>query len=237
MRPRFEIVVGTANAAERRLVSVSTIRTLTGVPETGEGAVDDTTLTLLLDAALAQCATSCRLARYGAMPLTLAREAVRATWLLEHWRGWRHAWPSQLFLPWRAPITSIAVVEGEVELVENTDFRLLGSGVVERIGGCWQTSGSIVVDYIAGWVPTSDDPSYEYDTGESMPADIVSLLADQVRMSCDRRDIDLNLRSEDVPGVWSGSYNVAGGDAIDTSGLIRSLYDALSPYRAPPSFG
>lgn len=68
-----------------------------------------------------------------------------------------------------------------------------------------------------------------------MPADLVSLVADQVRMAYDRRDIDLNLRSEDVPGVWSGSYNVAGGDAVDTSGLLRPLYDALSPFRGPTS--
>lgn len=241
-RPRFEVVVA-ASVEDRRLVSVATVRELTGIPETGEGAINDATLIRLIDAELARCAGSCKLERYRALPLTLAQEAVRATWLRESWDypGWAGrpvvGWgqPSQLLLPWRAPITSIEITEGETELVEDTDFRLLEGGIVERIGACWPTSGTIVADYIAGWLPLAEDPSYQ-EEGEPMPADLVALFADQVRMACDRRDIDLNLRSEDVPGVWSGTFNVAGGDAVDTGGLLRPLYDALTPYRAPPSF-
>lgn len=237
-RPRFEVVVA-ASATERRLVTVDTIRSLTGL---SEAAASDTALGLLIDAALATCARSCKLAKDRATPLTLAQESVRATWLEDSW-DWS-LWPapyygqrepSTLLLPWRSPITSISIAEGETDLVENTDFRLLGAGVVERIGAWWPTSGPIVVDYVAGFVPLSDDVSYEYD-GETLPADIVALIADQVRMTHGRGSADLNLRSEDIPGVWSGSYNVAGGDAIDTSGLINTLYDALSDYRAPPSF-
>lgn len=238
-RPRFEVVVG-ATAAERRLVTAAIVRALADIPET----VTDATLNLMIDAALAQCARSCNMATYRASPPTLAQEAVRATWLADSWY-WPTGWvpycghgsqPSTILLPWRAPITDIEITEGGIELVENTDFRLLGAGVVERLNGCWPTSGNIVVDYTAGFVVLSDDPSYDYD-GEPLPADLVQLIADQVRMTNDAAGIDRNLRSEDIPGVWSGSYNVAGGDAIDTSGLMRPLYDALTPYRAPPSIG
>lgn len=239
-RPTFEVVTP-ADAEGRRLVSVNAIRGMTGLPATGDGAITDEDLGRLVDAALAQCARSCKLAPYRASAPTLAQEAVRAIWLPANvasyvsrpLMGWVTT-PSQLLLPWRAPITSIEVNEGEVELVEGTDFCLLQGGIVERIGGCWGTGGAIVVDYTAGWVAAADYPDPQ--EGEAMPADLVLLIADQVRMTADRRDIDLNLRSEDIPGVWSGSYNVAGGSAIDTGGLLMPLYDALEPYRAPPSF-
>lgn len=243
-RPLFEVITP-ASASERLLVSVATIRALTGLTESD---ASDATLTLLISSALAQCARSCNLATYRASPPTLAEEAVRATWQANSWylpSGWSSvsvpyygygSQPSTLLLPWRAPITAIEITEGETELVEDTDFRLLGAGVVERMNGCWPTAGTIVVDYVAGFVPLSDDPSYDYD-GETLPADLVQLIADQVRMANSRSAIDLNLRSEDIPGVWSGSYNVPGGSAIDTSGLMLPLYDALSPYRAPPSIG
>lgn len=242
-RPAFEVVVG-AEAVARRLVSVDAIRSITGIPETGTGAIDDAGLGRLIDGELARCARSCRLATYRAVPPTLAQESVRATWLATCWE-WPYGWvsyrsagrePSILLLPWRAPITDIEITEGETELVEDTDYRLLERGVVERINGFWPTSGSIVVDYVAGFVPLADDPSYQVD-GEPLPADIVQLLADQVRMANDRSRIDLNLRSEDIPGVWSGTFNVAGGSAIDTQGLMMPLYEALAQYRAPPSIG
>lgn len=237
-RPTFEVVTA-ADAAGRLLVSVETIRDLTGIAETGDGSMSDAALEALIRAALAQCAKSCKVATHRAAAPTLAQEAVRATWLpassYDALAGSRPAdRPSLLLLPWRAPIISIEVAEGETELVEGTDFRLLEGGLVERIGACWDASEAIVVDYTAGFAPKVDYP--EEQEGEPMPDDLVPLLADQVRMAADRRDIDLNLRSEDVAGVWSGTYNVAGGSAIDTSGLILPLYEALRPYRAPPAF-
>lgn len=237
-RPTFEIVEP-ATAESRRLVSVDTIRTLTGLPETGTGSITDEALGLLIDAELARMARSCRLATSRATAPTLALEEVRATWLpvttrVNDWVpsvNWSSE-PSQILLPWRAPIVSIDVSEGETELVEHTDFRLLDGGMLERVGARWGASGTIVVDYSAGWVPMVDYPDTQ--EGEPMPADLVALLGDQVRMAADRRDIDLNLRSEDVAGVWSGTYNVAGGSALAESGLLLPLHDALSPYRAPP---
>lgn len=241
-RATFSVVVGTT-VVDRRLIPLSMIRAFSGLTESDIG---DEALNLRVDAVLSLCARSCRLARAGSSPATLAREQVRAVWpdLSMFDRQWHRVYlpygrGSKLILPWRAPITAITISEGETELVQDTDFRYLGGGVVERIGstGClWPTTGAITVDYTAGFIKTPADPSYDEEEGDSLPPDVVDLIAQQVKMRVDAIDIDANLRSEDVPGIWSGSYNVAGGDAIDTSGLMRPLYDALSNYRAPPSF-
>lgn len=241
-RPTFSIVVGTT-LEDRRLIPVSTIRALTGL---SEAAIADEDLELKIDAVLAACARSCRLQKAGSAPQTLAREIVRASWpaVSVYDYSWHRTWlPNgrghQLILPWRAPITAVSVAEDAVDLVEGTDFRLLEGGVVERLNGTtwggWPV-GAIEVTYTAGFIKTPADPSYEETEGDPLPADIVSLIADQVRLSISQGKVDPILRSEDIPGVWSGSFNTPGGDAIDTSGLMRPLYDALSSYRAPPSF-
>lgn len=239
MRPRFEIVSGTSNATERRLVSAETFRLLTGVTE---DQVSDDALNLRIDGVMAQMANSCRLAVARAAPLTLAQESVRATWTppipsyYYRWNLWfLDAERTKLVLPWRVPITAIDITVDEESLEENTDYELLGAGVVQWLqpGTCWPWA-NIVVDYTAGFVPLAFDPTYQED-GETLPADIVTLVCDQVKISSDSTR-DLSVRSEDIPGVWSGSYNVPGGDAVDTSGLILPLYDALSRFRAPPVF-
>lgn len=241
MRPRFEIVTGTASAEERRLVSAETVRLLTGIPETGDGSVTDAVLNLHIDAVMAQIARSCRLAAARSAPLTLAQESVRATWTRpepryhDHWHYWfADINRTKLILPWRSPITDIDItVDGEA-LTENEDYELLGSGVVQWLdpGTSWPWA-DIIADYTAGFVPLAADPAYQED-GDTLPADVVVLIAEQVRYGSSRPD--MSLRSEDIPGVWSGSYNVPGGDAIDTSGLSLPLYDALAPFRGPPVF-
>lgn len=240
-RPTFSLVVGTT-AVERRLIPVSMVRALTGLTE---ASIGDEALNLKLDAVLASIARSCRLAKAGSAPPTLARETVLAAWpdVLTYDYTWHRTWPAgrghQIILPWRAPITSIEVTEGETELVEGTDFRLLAGGIVERIsGGVWYgwSRSTIDVTYTAGFIATPADPSYDEEEGDSLPADVVSLIADQVRLSISQGKVDPILRSEDIAGIWSGTFNTPGGDAIDTSGLSRPLYDALSDYRAPPSF-
>lgn len=235
-RPTFAVVTP-ADADARRFIDLDAIRSLSGIPSTGAGSLDDEALGLKLDAVLASCATSCRLAKFRGLPLTLAQEVVRATWVDASVAvGWgeallRYGRNSQLLLPWRAPITALTVTEGGTELVEDTDFRNLGAGVLERITGgvcCGWSFGAIVVDYTAGWLLDDEE--------NAVPADLVSLIADQVRLAQSQSTVNPILRSEDIPGVWSGTFNMPGGDAIDTSGLSRPLYDALSDYRAPPSF-
>lgn len=236
-RPTFAVIAG-ATVAERRLMSVQTVRGITGLTDSD---IADDALGVQIDATLASCARYCKLARDGASPSTFAQESVRATWLDASFcdSGWVHKWlpagrGKHLLLPWRTPITDITVTEGETELTQDTDYRLLGSGIVERIGGLWPSSG-VVVDYTAGWVATPDDDSAAVD-GESMPADLVVLIAEQIKMRVDARAIDANLRSEEVPGIWTGAYNVPGGDSINAYGMGRPLQMALDAYRAPPSF-
>lgn len=239
MRPRFELVSGTSTAEERRLVSADTVRLLTGLTEE---QVSDAVLDLRIDGVMAQIANSCRLAAARNAPLTLAQESVRATWtppVPSYYSRW-YLWfadeaRTQLILPWRAPITVIDVTVDDEGVEENVDYELLGSGVVRWMapGTCWPWA-NIVVDYTAGFVPLSADPAYQED-GQTLPADIVAMVADQVRFSSDTTR-DPSIRSEDIPGVWSGSYNIPGGDAIDTSGLMKPLYDALSPFRGPQVF-
>jgi hypothetical protein len=240
VRPRFEVVVGTASADERRLVSLATVRALTGLTE---ATVSNATLTLLIDTALAECARYCRLARAGSAPRTFAREIVRATWPADLYRSdyWRPPMvpchTPQIILPWRVPIVAITVTEGDRELVKNTDYQLQsGSAIVERLaGGYWPTTGPLVVDYTAGWVPEPADPSYD-DGEDPMPADLVAAIANQVKLTFIQGTNDPTLRSEDVPGIWSGTYNVPGGDTIADDGLLHSLRCALDPYKNPPAF-
>lgn len=236
-RPTFSVVVGTT-VSDRRLIPLSMIRAYSGLTEADVG---DEALNLRTDAVLAMCARSCKLARAGSSPATLARETVRASWPDLSTLGFRVGRGSKIFLPWRSPITSITVTEDDTELAAGVDYRDLGSGVIERIDSdaswrCWATTAAVTVDYVAGFIKTPADPSYDEEEGDSLPPDVVMLIAQQVKMGIDALDIDQNLRSEDVPGIWSGAYNVPGGDAIDVSGLSRPLYDALRNYRAPPSF-
>lgn len=230
-RPIFSIITGTESAEDRRIVSTDTVRALTGITVTD---VDDDTLNLRIDSALAAAARYCKLARAGAAPATFASEEVRAVWsdVSAFDFRWHNTWlpygRTSLLLPWRVPITAIEVTESETILVEGVDYRVSGAGVVKRMSSGWPF-GNITVDYTAGWIPDDDE--------NPVPADLVDLIAQQVRLSVVQVGQDPTLRSEAVPGLWSGTYAVAGGDSISTSGLSRSLESALDSYRAPPSIG
>ena len=54
---------------------------------------------------------------------------------------------------------------------------------------------------------------------------------EQVKMKYLATDRDPALRSENTPDVWSGSYAVAGGDSIGSSGLLPQVEAALAPYK------
>lgn len=229
--PLFEVVVPTSDAAERRLVTAAMVRTLIGSPE-----ADDAVLELLIDGVSAECARFCKLARAGAVPATFGRERVRATWQsldLSSYPGPCNRTP-RLVLPWRAPITEIEIAEDGVDLVQGTDFRLLGGGIVERLGSgnfAGWSGGVIVADYTVGWLLGVDASAYDGVT-EPVPADLAARVIDQVKMHYLGRTLNPALRSESTEGVGSASYNVVGGDAIGTSGLLKSLESALAPFRS-----
>ena len=213
--PLFEVVTPAANVAARRLTNAAKVQAALRL-----GAVDTTLLESIIDAVSGECVRFCSLARAVAGPVpTFGQEVVRATWL-----GTDVSRPSTLILPWRAPITTVgSVIENGATLVMNTDFRLLGSGMLERMADdalvCWST-GKIVVSFTAGWSLPTD-----------VPAELEGQVIEQVKMKYLATDRDPALRSENTPDVWSGSYAVAGGDSIGESGLLKSLEAALAPFK------
>lgn len=217
--PLFQVILPTSTPEERRLVSVEQARLIIGSPE-----ADDGLLAFYLDAVSAAAATFCNLARDGSLPVTFGRERFRATWA-----NWSCGHKARLMLPWRVPITSISIVEDGATLLD-ADFRHIGSGILERLvdGNTvdWW-AGNAVVEYEAGWLLAADASAYDGVT-DAPPADLVSLVIDQVRMQYKARKKDPNLRSEDIAGIGSWSFNVVGGDTIGPSGLLRSLETALT---------
>lgn len=213
--PLFEVVTPAANAAARRLTTAAKVQAALRL-----GAVDTTLIESIIDAVSGECVRFCNLARGAAGPVpTFGLEVVRATWL-----GTDVGRPSTLILPWRTPITTMgSVIENGATLVMNTDFRVLGSGMLERMAAdalaCWST-GKIVVSYTAGWSLPTD-----------VPAELEGQVIEQVKMKYLATDRDPALRSENTPDVWSGSYAVAGGDSIGESGLLKSLEAALAPFK------
>lgn len=213
--PLFEVVTPAVNAAARRLTTAAKVQAALRL-----GAVDTTLIEGIIDAVSGECVRFCNLARAVAGPVpTFGLEVVRVTWL-----GTDVGRPSTLILPWRTPITTVgSVIEDGTTLVMNTDFRLLGSGMLERMADdalvCWST-GKIVVSFTAGWSLPTD-----------VPAELEGQVIEQVKMKFLATDRDPALRSENTPDVWSGSYAVAGGDSIGESGLLKSLEAALAPFK------
>ena len=215
-RPLFEVTTPAATAAARRLTTAAKVRALVGSP-TG----DDTKIETLIDGVSAECAAFCGLARPANMasPPTFGQEVVKATWLQAcEPRG------TMLVLPWRVAVTPGQVVENGTNLTVNTDYRLLGGGMLERISGDapvrW-SSGRIVVPYTAGW-----------ELPDGVPPELERQVIEQVKMAYFGADEDPAVRSETVPGVYQASYAVAGGDSIGRSGLLVSLESALGPFKS-----
>ena len=213
--PLFEGVTPVANAAARRLTTATKVQAALRI-----GAVDTTLIESTIDAVSGECARFCNLARAvaGSVP-TFGLEVVRATWLATDMdRG------SVLILPWRTPIATVdSVVEDGTTLALNTDFRLVGGGMLERMTDDAPVSwspGKIVVSWTTGWSLPAE-----------VPAELEGQVIEQVKMKYLATDRDPALRSENTPDIWSGSYAVAGGDSIGESGLLKSLEAALSPFK------
>ena len=213
--PLFEVVTPVANAAARRLTTATKVQAALRL-----ASVDSTLIESIIDSVSGECVRFANLARSasGTVP-TFGQEVLRATWL-----GTDMNRSSILMLPWRAPITAVgSVIENGATLVMNTDFRLLGSGMLERMAAdalvCWST-GKIVVSWTAGWSLPTD-----------VPSELEGQIIEQVKMKYLATDRDPALRSENTPDVWSGSYGVAGGDSIGESGLLKSLEAALAPFK------
>ncbi len=214
--PHIEVTLAIDAAADRRLTTAEAVRTLIDSP-----TADDEKLNTIIDGVTADCVTYCGLARaIGGTPATFGFEEFRVTWrITSRSRG------SRLQLPWRTPVTAVmSVIENDAELVEGTDFQLLGDGVIERLSGdrpiCWSTY-KIVVEFAAGW-----------ELPDGPPADLVAKVTDQVKMLYLSRSNNPALRSDSTDGVGAESFYDNGGGTIGESGLLRSLESALTPFRS-----
>jgi hypothetical protein len=217
-KPLFEVVTPAANAAARRLTTAARVRAALRVTTTA----DDMLIESIIDRASATAAGFCRLARdqLGAVP-TFGAETLRATWYAATGSAYRG---SRLVLPWRVPVTAVSsVVEAGTTLAANTDYRLLGGFLLQRLSDdtpCAWSTGKIVVVYAAGWA-----------LPDGVPAEIEGPLIEQAKLAYLGTDRDPGVRSEMVPDVHQVQFNVAGGDAIGRSGLLVALEDALAPFK------
>lgn len=124
----------------------------------------------------------------------------------------------------RWPVDEILeVIEAGAALTPD-DWELdTTTGQLWRLSGgepyCWATSGATTVSYIGGYILPDD-----------LPADIQRAAIDQVKTQYLGGTRDPAVRSFDVPGVYSASFSVAGGDSY-SGGLMTQVEAALRPYR------
>lgn len=214
-RPRLEITSSALTGAGLRLTTAAQVN----VAMRQGATVDQALIEAKIDQISAMCAAWCNLARGidGRAP-TFGSETLRATWL-----NAPCARDGLLLLPWRAPIVSItSVVENGITLAA-TDYQLLEGGVLRRLSGDDEIEWSplkIVVVYVAGWSLPS-----------GVPPELEGQVIEQVKLGYLGTDRDPSLRSESSPDLYQASYGVIGGDSIGESGLLRSLEQALAPFR------
>lgn len=220
VRPKFEVIIPTSTAAERRLVTAERVREMIGTTE-----ADDPVVERVIDSVSAACARHCKLARSGTIPPTFGREYLRATFTAPlSARGWCH----DLLLPWRVPIQTVTVMVDGSE-VDPATYDLRDGATLHWPGTGWPFGSEIVVDYVAGWVLADEASAYDGDM-DLPPDDLAMAVIDQVKMQFLNRKSDPALRSEAIPDVWSGAYNVAGGDSINKEGLLAPLESALADF-------
>lgn len=219
--PIFEVTSAAANAAARRLTTAAKVQAVLF----GGATTDTALLEAMIDRVSARAARHCNVAcdATGTLP-TFGRETCRATWLADRCRQ-----ACELVLPWRVPVTSISSVVEDGVTLPATDYRLRGGAILERLSDDvpvpWSRA-KIVVTYVAGW---------QLETADQVPADLEAAIIDQVRTMYQTRARDLTLRSEQVPDVYSATYNVPGGDSIGSDGLLVHVEAALADYRALPT--
>jgi hypothetical protein len=216
--PIFEVTSAAADAAARRLTTAAKVQAVLF----GGTATDTALLETMIDRVSARAARHCNLAKDAiGTPPTFGRETCRATWSADHCGR-----EIELFLPWRVPIASFTSVVEEGVTLSAAGYRLRGGAILERMDGDapvpW-SSGKIVVTYVTGWQLENED---------QVPPDLEAAVIDQVKVMYQTRMRDLTLRSEQVPDVYAATYSVAGGDSIDSSGLLVHVEVALADYRA-----
>ncbi|MCW5705250.1 MAG: hypothetical protein KIT82_22050 [Bradyrhizobium sp.] len=213
-QPSLEVVTPAAAGDARRLTTPEKVKSALRMTDTANDAL----ITSIIDGVSADCARETRLARAGATDPTFGRETLRATW---RFSGGASSY-KLLVLPWRTPVVSVESVSVAGEVLDQNDFQVIAGGMIQRLShgftiGWWRAA--TVVEFVAGW-----------DLPTGVPAGLEMRVIDQVKMQYLQTTRDPSIRSENVPDVYEASYGVIGGDSIGTSGLLKSLEEALAPY-------
>lgn len=125
----------------------------------------------------------------------------------------------------RFPVAEIlGVIEDGTELTPD-DWELDdATGQLWRLSAgdrsCWSGSGTTTVSYIGG-----------YELPDDLPADIQRAAVDQVKSQFLGGSRDPNLRSFQVPDVYSATFSTGGGDSAGQYGLLAQVEQALAPHR------
>jgi len=210
----FETVTA-AEDDERRLTTKEKVKAELGETTTTYDALIDGYIDQVSDGA-AQVA-NLEPDSAGSFP-TFGKETLRATWSENSCaRG------ETLLIPWRPKIAVTTVVENGITLVVGTDYRVENGWALRRLcNGLsipWLSCYAVVVTFDAGW-----------ELPDGVPPGLEARVLEQVRLMLATRDRDPTLRSENSPGIWAGSYAVAGGDTISDTGWLRSLEAAVRRY-------
>lgn len=216
------VTAAASTTAARSLTSRANVKTALKISDTAS----DTLIDALIPRVSALIVAWCRLAAddAGSVP-TFGRETLRATW--QACTGDRG---SDLWLPWRLPVSSIdSVTENGSTLNVITDYVRLGArpGRLRRVSDGEATSWSssaVIVEFKAGFAATLAD---------NVDATIEAAVIEQLKAMLKAADRDPALRSEAVPDLASRSFSVTGGDVMGASVLLPAVRDMLTPWRCP----
>jgi hypothetical protein len=196
----------TTAATDRALLTVAEARSAIG-----NTSADVTALIAQVSSSIAR---ACKVRAAGASPVTLRLEVLQETFRLKS--------AQDCLILSRRPVTAIATVTENDELVDDDDYELdASSGILRRLsddnGTCWPC-GKIIIAYRAGWATVPDDLK------------LMAMKLAAVLYSEGQR-VDPNLKSESIPGVRDVEYWVApSGDPL----IPQEILDGLAPYMNYP---
>lgn len=210
------LTVATA-ASEKNLLSLERIKRELGI----EATTHDALLEDLIAEASDAIATECNLAPDQLGRRGFAAEELAVTFDAEEARTDSG---EPLVLPWRIPVTAIAVEEDGTDLVA-ADWQLEPmSGLLYRMrGGCRSAwcGLDLAIEMTAGWDLAGDD----------VPKGLAKACLILVKGAWFARRRDPLIKAEDIPGVLATQWWV--GSTGETPGqLPAEVRTLLDPYRS-----
>lgn len=223
------VTAAAATADARSLTTVAKVKTAARITDSNSDAL----LADLIPRASKLIVDDCLLAIDGAGSVsTFGRETLKATWLvigghrdpLQNRRG------SEIFLPWRLPVSSIdEVVENGTTLTVSTDYVLAGN----KGGRLVRVSSDTPIHWSPGKIVVTFKAGFAAPLANNVDAGLEAACIEQVKAMLFGSNRDPNLKSVSVPDVASESYSVPGGDAMGALALLPNVRTMLKPWRNP----